>query len=527
MRTAEARCDRVEEVIDAWYDSGAMPFAQFHYPFAGEEEFRERFPADYICEGQDQTRGWFYSLLAESTLLFDRTSYRNCVCLGLISDAEGQKMSTSRGNVVDPWEVLDAHGADAFRWYSLSSQQPWAGYRFSAEAVGDSLRQFMLTLWNTYSFLVLYANAEQIEPAELDSSLVARRSSLEDLDRWALSRLQGVTAEVIERMEAFDCTTAGRAIAAYVEELSNWYVRLNRRRFWDGDRAAFATLRHCLIEAAKLLAPFIPFVADEIYTNLASGTQESDDSVHLRDFPEPDPALADAGLEAGVAAALRAIELGRAARAAAKVKHRQPLRRAVIVATESERAEIERLGEIVAAELNVKELDFVSDQGELVTHQVKPNYRTLGPRFGKLMPAGRSRRRGARPRPCGGGDPRRAPDRDQLDGRDHTLEPQDLSLVMQPLEGYEVEAESGRAVALALELDPELVREGLRARSCMRSRTRASEAGPGRLGPDLARARRRPRAARGRARARGLRRRRDARHRRRLRQRRREPVATT
>ena len=452
--------DRVEEVIDAWYDSGAMPFAQFHYPFAGEEEFRERFPADYICEGQDQTRGWFYSLLAESTLLFDRTSYRNCVCLGLISDAEGQKMSTSRGNAVDPWEVLDAHGADAFRWYSLSSQQPWAGYRFSAEAVGDSLRQFMLTLWNTYSFLVLYANAEQIEPAELDSSLVARRSSLEVLDRWALSRLQGVTAEVIERMEAFDCTTAGRAIAAYVEELSNWYVRLNRRRFWDGDRAAFATLRHCLIESAKLLAPFIPFVADEIYTNLASGTQESDDSVHLRDFPEPDPALADAGLEAGVAAALRAIELGRAARAAAKVKHRQPLRRAVIVATESERAEIERLGEIVAAELNVKELDFVSDRGELVTHQVKPNYRTLGPRFGKLMPAAAAAVEAL--------DPGHAAEAIRgerliginLEGRDHTLEPQDLSLVMQPLEGYEVEAESGRAIALALELDPELVREG-------------------------------------------------------------------
>jgi isoleucyl-tRNA synthetase len=451
---------RVEEVIDAWYDSGAMPFAQFHYPFAGEEEFRQRFPADYICEGQDQTRGWFYSLLAESTLLFDRTSYRNCVCLGLILDPEGQKMSTSRGNTVDPWEVLDAHGADAFRWYSLSSQQPWAGYRFSAEAVADSLRQFMLTLWNTYSFFVLYANAEGVEVSELDGSLVARRSSLVEMDRWALSRLQGVTAEVIDRMEAFDCTTAGRAIAAYVEELSNWYVRLNRRRFWDGDRAAFATLRHCLIEAAKLLAPFIPFVADEIYTNLTSGTQESDDSVHLRDFPEPDSALADEDLEAGVAAALRAIELGRAARAAAKVKNRQPLRRAVIVATESERAEIESLGEIVAAELNVKQLDFVSDEAELVTNRVRPNYRTLGPRFGKLMPAAAAAVEALDPNHAAEAIRGERTIGINLEGREHALEPQDLSLVMQPLEGYEVEAESGRAVALALELDPELVREG-------------------------------------------------------------------
>ncbi len=461
------RCDacggemrRVEEVIDAWYDSGAMPFAQFHYPFEGEKEFEARFPADYICEAQDQTRGWFYSLLAESTLLFDRSSYRNCVCLGLLLDPEGQKMSKSRGNVVDPWEVFDAHGADAFRWYLLSTQQPWSSYRFSAETVGDAVRQFLLTIWNTYSFWVLYATAEGLDADDVGSSLVARRSSLEDLDRWALSRLQGVQAEVIERMDDFDCTSAGRAIAAYVDELSNWYVRLNRRRFWDGDRAAFATLRHCLIEVATLLAPFIPFTADEIYTNLRFGSAGSDRSVHLADYPEPDPALVDAELEAGVGAALRAIELGRAARAAAKVKNRQPLRRAVIVATESERAEIERLGEIVAAELNVKELDFVSDQTELVTHEVKPNYRTLGPRFGKLMPQAAAAVQALDPDHAAEAIRGERTIGINLDGNDHTLEPQDLSLVMQPLGGYEVEAEAGRAVALALDLDPELVREG-------------------------------------------------------------------
>ncbi len=451
---------RVEEVIDAWYDSGSMPFAQFHHPFAGEQgetAFAERFPADYICEAQDQTRGWFYSLLAVSTLVFDESSYRNCVCLGLILDPEGQKMSKSRGNVVDPWEVLDRHGADAFRWYYLSTQQPWAGYRFSVEAVGESVRQFLLTLWNTYSFWVLYANAEGLGPADLPQGPEPET----ELDRWALSRLQALVRTVIEHMDGYDCTHAGRAIADYVDELSNWYVRLSRRRFWDGDVAAFSTLRHCLVEVAKLVAPFTPFVAEEIFTNLTAGSERSADSVHLRDFPEPDGELTDGELEAGVEAAMRAVELGRAARAQAKIKVRQPLRKAVIVATEAERAEIERLAEIVAAELNVKELEFVSEQAELVTHQVKPNYRTLGPRFGKAMPQVAAA--------VAALDPEHAAEASRgerriginIDGSEHPLEPEDMTLVMQPLEGYEVEAEAGRAVALALELDDELRREGL------------------------------------------------------------------
>ena len=233
---------RVSSVIDTWYDSGAMPFAQFHYPFEGQEEFAERFPADYICEAQDQTRGWFYTLLAESTLLFGESSFKNCVCLGLILDPEGQKMSKSRGNVVDPWDVLAAHGADAFRWYYLTTQQPWAGYRFSLETVGESVRQFMLTLWNTYSFWVLYANAEGLDLASCSlwrSAGHKEQLELTELDRWALSRLQATVATVRERMDDFDCTTAGRAIADFVEELSNWYVRLSRGRFWEGDRAAF------------------------------------------------------------------------------------------------------------------------------------------------------------------------------------------------------------------------------------------------------------------------------------------------
>jgi isoleucyl-tRNA synthetase len=452
---------RVESVIDTWYDSGAMPFAQFHYPFENEAEFKQRFPADYICEAQDQTRGWFYTLLAESTLLFGESSYRNCVCLGLILDPDGQKMSKSRGNVVDPWEVLSAHGADAFRWYYLTAQQPWSGYRFSVETVGESVRQFMLTLWNTYSFWVLYANAENLGPLDF----AGPPEPSDDLDRWALSRLQATVATVRERMDEFDCTSAGRAIAEYVEELSNWYVRLSRRRFWDGDRAAFATLRHCLLETAALLAPFTPFLADEIHRNLAGGTMgeqgERFDSVHLRDFPQPDPALADPELETGMEAVRLTVELGRAARAQAKAKVRQPLRRAVIVANDAERVAIEARADLVTAELNVKELDFVSEEGELVSYTAKPNYRTLGPRFGKSMPqvaaavAALDAAHVAAVLAEGGEIGI------SIDGADHTLGPDDVTLALQPLDGYEVEAEAGHAVALQLELDDDLRREGL------------------------------------------------------------------
>jgi isoleucyl-tRNA synthetase len=456
---------RVLSVIDTWYDSGAMPFAQFHYPFEGTEEFEERFPADYICEAQDQTRGWFYTLLAESTLLFDTSSYRNCVCLGLILDPEGQKMSKSRGNVVDPWDVLDAHGADAFRWYYLTAQQPWAGYRFSVDTVGESVRQFLLTLWNTYSFWVLYANAENLNPDDFrgsfrtDTDRKEPQDDLNDLDRWALSRLQATTATVRERMDAYDCTAAGRAIAEYIEELSNWYVRLSRRRFWEGDGAAFATLRHCLLETVAMLAPFTPLLADEIHRNLSD--ERAAPSVHLRDFPEVDEALADPELEQGMEAVRLTVELGRAARAQAKAKVRQPLRRAVIVANEAERAAIEARAALVTAELNVKELDFVTDESELVSYEAKPNYRALGPRYGSKMPhvaAAVAALDAAHVAAvlADGGEVGIS-----IDGTDHTLGPDDITLALQPLDGYEVEAEAGHAVALQLELDDELRREGL------------------------------------------------------------------
>jgi isoleucyl-tRNA synthetase len=464
----EGEMRRVSSVIDAWFDSGSMPWAQFHYPFENKDLFEERFPADFICEAIDQTRGWFYTLLAESVLLFDTSSYRNCVCLGLILDPEGQKMSKSRGNVVEPWDVIDRHGADAFRWYYFTAQQPWAGYRFSVDTVGEAMRQFLLTLWNTYSFWVLYANTEGLEPAglaEVWSNGGRGDGPANELDRWALSRLQRTIATVREHMDNFDCTTAGAAIADYSEELSNWYVRLSRRRFWEGDEAAFATLRHCLLTVSTLLAPFTPFLADEIYTNLGGGADEEfgdcPDSVHLCDFPMPAEVLIDDELEAGMEAVRRTVELGRAARAQAKVKVRQPLRKAVVVASDAEHAAIERLSEIVASELNVKEIEFVHEEAELVSYRVRPNYRALGPRFGKNMPqvaaAVEALDADAVSRVINDGGEVGI----TIEGADHTLSSEEVSLVMEPLEGYEVEAEAGHAVALSLEVDDELRAEGL------------------------------------------------------------------
>ena len=438
---------RVPDLIDVWWDSGCMPFAQWHAPFQNREIFEERFPADYICEALDQTRGWFYSLLAISTLLFDRSAYRTVLCLGLILDPEGQKMSKSRGNVVVPWDVIETHGADAFRWYYFTSKQPWDGYRFSLETVGESVRQFLKTLWNTYGFFVLYANAGGIEP-EADGPRT-------DLDRWVLSRLHATTATAIERLDDYDTTGAGRAIADYVEQLSNWYVRRARRRFWDGDPAAFATLRECLVTVAKLLAPLTPFVSDAIYDNLDG----SEPSVHLCDYPEP--GQRDRQLEWQMDVARDAVELGRAARAQAGVKVRQPLGEAIVVARDAERAAIERFEPLVLEELNVKRLRYVSEADELGHFELRPNYRALGPRFGKQMPqvtaaidaldpenAARTLRQGGTVAI-------------NIEGTDHPLSAEDLQLVLRPLEGYQVERSGAHAVALDLTLDDALRREGL------------------------------------------------------------------
>ena len=431
---------RVPEVIDVWFDSGAMPFAQYHAPFENEEEFRAHFPADYICEALDQTRGWFYSLLAVSTLLFDQSSYRNVVCLGLILDEEGQKMSKSRGNIVVPWDVLDEHGADAFRWYFFTSKQPWDGYRFSQEAIGEGVRGFLRQLWNTYAFLDRYRPERPSEPT--------------DLDRWVLSRLSATVSEVTDRLEAFDATSAGRAIAQFVDDLSNWYVRRSRRRFWDGEQAAFDTLRTCLVTTAQLLAPFTPFIADEIY----EGLDGSEPSVHLTDWPEPGPR--DEALEEAMRIARETVRLGLAARKQSRMKVRQPLRAAVVVAEGREREAIERLADVVADELNVKELRFVTTADELGSYEVKPNYRTLGPRFGRLMPQAAAAIAALDPAHVAAALREGRPVGISVDGKDHELGPDDLQLAMQPLEGYQLEREGSHAVALELALDQELIMEG-------------------------------------------------------------------
>jgi isoleucyl-tRNA synthetase len=484
-----AVCDkpmkRVPEVIDVWFDSGSMPFAQHHYPYEHAQQFQKEFPADFICEALDQTRGWFYSLLAVSTLLFDESSYENVVCLGLILDADGQKMSKSKGNTVEPWQVLDKYGADALRWYFFTSKQPWDGYRFSEEAIGEGVRLFLKQLWSTYFFYTLYANANadllaananaNFDPVPgthglgsigaAGSGATGREAigsgispaSATDLDRWALSRAAGTAKRVAERLDAYDATAAGRAIAELVDDLSNWYVRRSRRRFWDGDAGAFATLRECLSTVSKLLAPFCPFVADEIYDNLDGALA----SVHLCDFPVGDALPArDESLERAMATARETVRLGLGARAQAKIKVRQPLAEAVVVADGRERAAIERLVEIVREELNVRQVRFVEAADELGEYELKANYRTLGPLFGKDMPLAAKAIAALDPGRVAaavrGGDGIGI----AVGDREHTLTEQDVILTMKAPEGYSVEREGAHAVALDLTIDDSLLREG-------------------------------------------------------------------
>jgi isoleucyl-tRNA synthetase len=439
-----------------WFDSGAMPFAQYGAPHEHEARFEAHFPVDYVCEALDQTRGWFYSLIAISTLLFDRSSYRNVVCLGLINDEQGRKMSKSLGNSINPWATLGEYGADALRWYFFTSKYPWDGYRFAPEQVAEGVRSFLLQLWNTYSFYVLYANANEVDLGG------ASTGPADELDRWILSRLAATVATVTERLEDFDATGGGRPIAEFVDDLSNWYVRRSRPRFWNGDPDAFRTLHTALVTVAKLLAPFCPFLSDEIYDNL-DGTEPS---VHLCDFPAA--AQRDPGLEEAMATVRQTVQMGLAARAQAKLKNRQPLRAAVVVATGAERDSIERLSQLVRDELNVHALRFVSEADELGEVELKPNYRTLGPRFGKDMPtvaaavAGLDATRAAATLRDGGIV---AID---VGGTEHALAAEDLLVAMKPLEGYQVERQGLHAVALDVELDEALRAEG-RARDIVRA----------------------------------------------------------
>ena len=365
-----ARATRLAPVLDAWFDSGSMPSAQHHYPFADRRAFEDAFPADFICEAIDQTRGWFYSLLAVNTLVFGETPYRNVVCLGHIVDGEGQKMSKSRGNVIDPWYIFDTFGSDSLRWYFFASGSPWASRRVSEEGIREAARKTLLTLWNVYSFFATYADLDG-----WSSTTDEAPRPTHALDRWVLDQLDDTIAGVTEALDDFDALTAASRLATFVDDLSNWYVRRSRPRFWkSSDREAHATLHHCLVVTAQLLAPFCPFLADALYTALTGET-----SVHLSDWPEPgrdvDPALARE-MEAG----RRLVGLGRAARTDARVRVRQPLRRALLLHPGADLSDEVRRE--VAEELNVKALEDVESLAGLMSWTVVPNFKALGPRLG-------------------------------------------------------------------------------------------------------------------------------------------------
>ncbi|MDQ8046206.1 MAG: DUF5915 domain-containing protein, partial [Patulibacter sp.] len=403
----------------------------------------------------------FYSLLAVSVLLYGESPYRDVVCLGLILDEDGQKMSKSKGNVVDPFAVLDKFGADALRWYFFTSKQPWDGYRYSDEAVRDGVRLFLLPLWNTASFYAQYA-AIAADAALIDGA-TDNPGEPTELDRWITSRVEATTEIATAALDAYDVTTAGRAIGELVEELSNWYVRRSRRRFWDGDPIALETLRTALVRIATLLAPLTPFVADELYEQLGG----EGDSVHLADWPQAQPGHRDLPLEADMATARETVKLGLSARAASGINLRQPLRAAVVVATGAERAAIERLTDVIGDELNVKALEFVAEADELGSVLLKPNLKALGPRFGKHMGAARNAIEALDGTRVAAALRAGEPVVIAVDGTEHELGEGDLLLSLEAPEGYQLERDGNHAVALELEISDALRAEGL-ARTVLR-----------------------------------------------------------
>ncbi len=460
---------RVPEVIDAWYDSGSMPFARHGAPLRNEDAFERSFPAQFICEAIDQTRGWFYSLMAVSTLVFGRSSYENVVCLGLVIDEQGRKMSKHLGNVLEPIPLMDAHGADALRWFFAASGSPWATRRVGHATLEEIVRKVLLTYWNTLSFLVLYANAgAAAAPGETWSaerlSEAPPAAERPVLDRWLLSELHTLVRDVTIALEEFDSATAGRRIAAFIDEASNWYVRRSRRRFWDGPgtadgAAAFATLHECLETLTRLMAPVTPFLTDYVWGVLRA--EGSPESVHLASWPVSDPGLIDERLSAQMALARRLVELGRSARAAAVVRVRQPLARALIGAAGFADLPAD-LAAQVADELNVRELDTLAAVPEgLVDYTVKPNYRALGGRFGKGTPAvakaieaADAAQLAAELRSAGQASV-------VVDEARVSLGPDDVIVTQVPRTGWAVASGGGETVALEIAITPELRREGL------------------------------------------------------------------
>ncbi len=467
---------RVPEVIDCWFDSGAMPFAQHHYPFENKELFEQQFPAQFISEAVDQTRGWFYSLLAESTLLFNKAPYENVIVMGHVQDENGQKMSKSKGNAVDPFDALKQYGADAIRWYFYINSAPWLPKRFHGKAVMEGQRKFMGTLWNTYAFFVLYANIDGFDATKY----TLEYDKLPAMDKWLLSRLNTVVQDVDYDLENYRIPEAARALQDFVDEMSNWYVRRGRERFWakgmEQDKInAYMTLYTALVTVSKAAAPMIPFMTEQIYLNLVKSVdKEAPESIHLCDFPVADLQMIDKKLEEDMKSVLDTVVLGRAARNTANIKNRQPIGK-MYVKAEAELSDFYR--DIIADELNVKEIVYSQDVRDFTTYTFKPQLKTLGRRFGKQLNALKEVLTGL--------DGNSAMDEINekgtltviLDGKEEMLEKDDLLIDMAQVEGFVSESYGGITVVLDTNLSEELVEEGFVYEVISKIQTMRKEAG--------------------------------------------------
>lgn len=465
---------RTPEVIDCWFDSGSMPYAQWHYPFEHKEDFDQLFPADFICEAIDQTRGWFYSLLAISTFLFDQPAYKNVVVNDLILDKNGQKMSKSRGNVVDPWEILSKYGADATRWYLLAVSPIWNPTKFDEAGVKEVFLKFFGTLQNVYSFFALYANIDEIDPAEYDIKVDDR----DEIDRWIISRMNSLVKYVKENFEIFELTKVVRAIQSFVvDEVSNWYVRRSRNRFWAPEmdaskQAVYLTLYEILLTVAKLMAPFAPFISEEIYQNL---THNQELTVHLTDYPTCDEMLINKELEEHMALVMDIVSLGRACRNKVQIKVRQPLNQVLVDGRRREM--LEPMENLVKEELNIKNVHYIDNLDEYVNYQVKPNFPVLGPKYGKMIKSISQALNQANPAELVRTVREEGVLTLEVQNQKIPLTEEDLDIRVQERAGFTVEMNSENFVILDTELNDELISEGLTREMISKIQTMRKNAG--------------------------------------------------
>ena len=467
---------RVPEVIDCWFDSGAMPFAQHHYPFENKELFEQQFPANFISEAVDQTRGWFYSLLAESTLLFNKAPYKNVIVLGHVQDENGQKMSKSKGNAVDPFDALNKYGADAIRWYFYINSAPWLPNRFHGKAVVEGQRKFMSTLWNTYAFFVLYADIDNFDPTKYELNY----DQLPVMDKWLLSRLNTTVQAVDNDLANYKIPEAARALQEFVDEMSNWYVRRSRERFWakgmEQDKInAYMTLYHALVTIAKTAAPMIPFMTEDIYQNLVrSVDKDAPESIHLCDFPTVNEAWIDKDLEADMKELLEIVVLGRACRNTANIKNRQPIGTMYVKA---EKKMDKFYTDIIADELNVKEVKFADDVESFISYSFKPQLRTVGPKYGKLLGGIRQALTDINGTAAMNELRTNGVLKLDINGNDVELTEEDLLIETAQTEGYVSESDGETSVVLDTNLTPELIEEGFVREIISKIQTMRKEAG--------------------------------------------------